>query len=854
MMGTITWTAPAALWLLLLVPVVFLAHRLARTNFNARQGLLQATLRSLLLAALVVALARPILSTRSSRQSIVYVVDVSHSIGSPAIETAARRIDELNAALAPAHSRIVVFGANARPLENTAALRQLAQLDPGAEDPSHVDRRATDLEAALDGARAELAPDHIPRIVLFSDGRPTAGDTRAAMARLARERIPVSIEPLAVRSLGDTWVAAIDAPEVIHATASFPVTVRIGSQREGTAQVELRSGARVLAQKSAAIGKGVTPVVLDATIDAPGDIILEAAIVVPGDPLAANDKLRRAAWVDSPVHVLYVEGAPASARYLSGALTGAGFDVTVRTPAAIPATPAGLDPYDVVILSDVARKAIPGGAMAALPAWVQNGGGLLVAGGEAVFGEGDGGYRRTPLEGLTPVTFERKDEPSLALVLVLDRSWSMAGSAMNLCKAAAQAAVDVMADEQSVGILTFNDKFDWDVRVKNVGKNRNEIREKIGAIEPGGRTLIFPALEQAYLALRNAKARAKHVVLLSDGRTYPDQYEALVKKMVDARITVSSVAVGPSADQELLRSIAEWGKGKEYMVADPKELPQIFVKEAKNAGTPGFEERELKPVVKSASFLSTVDLTHLPPLQGFTSTVMKDSAVEVLGTPDGDPLLAFWPVGLGRTAVFASDVKNRWGARWVEWRGYGPFFSAVIHAIERQRPRPAGLEVTPGPIRGTARAAAIAVEARDGAGNYRDLLHPIVQVRSGAGAIRDVSTRQVGPGRYEATEMADAREILTVSMKGDAADEAPGVTRTVVPDPVAEYRLAPADEPFLKAIATATGGAWRPAPAALVNAPGDRTTDRRPLWPMLFASALGLWFVDLLFRRIRVFE
>src|SRR5204862_141712 len=84
------------------------------------------------------------------------------------------------------------------------------------------------------------------------------------------------------------------------------------------------------------------------------------------------------------------------------------------------------------------------------------------------------------------------------------------------------------------------------------------------------------------------------------------------------------------------------------------------------------------------------------------------------------------------------DVKNRWGARWVEWRGYGPFFSAVVHAIERQRSRPAGLEVTPGPIRGTTRAAAIAVEARDGAGNYRDLLHPIVQVRSGAGATREV--------------------------------------------------------------------------------------------------------------------
>ena len=65
--------------------------------------------------------------------------------------------------------------------------------------------------------------------------------------------------------------------------------------------------------------------------------------------------------------------------------------------------------------------------------------------------------------------------------------------------------------------------------------------------------------------------------------------------------------------------------------------------------------------------------------------MIKDNAIELLATEDGDPLLAFWPIGLGRTAVFASDVKDRWATDWLRWRGYGPFFSAVVHAIERQR-------------------------------------------------------------------------------------------------------------------------------------------------------------------------
>ena len=296
---------------------------------------------------------------------------------------------------------------------------------------------------------------------------------------------------------------------------------------------------------------------------------------------------------------------------------------------------------------------------------------------------------------------------------------------------AAQAALDVMTPEQSLGVLTFNDKWEWDVTLRNVGKHREEIRAKIAAIGPSGGTLIFPALEQAYLALRTAKARAKHVVLLSDGRSYPDDYEALVKKMAEARITVSAIAVGPSADQELLRNIARWGNGRQHMVADARELPQIFVTEARDAPTAGFDEKTFTAIVKRPAFLQDVDLGRLPPLGGVTSTVLKDSAIEVMATADGDPLLAFWPVGLGRAAVFASDVKDRWGAEWVTWRGYGPFFTAVVRALERQRRPPLGLELVPEAARGTARAVRLIAEARDPQGGYRDLLRPVFRVASG---------------------------------------------------------------------------------------------------------------------------
>jgi Ca-activated chloride channel family protein len=844
----VSWTAPGALWLLAAVPLVWFAHLVARTSFNPRQRRLQAAARSLLLAALAVALARPVLSTSSPRQSIVYVVDVSHSVSSRAIEDAARKIDELNAGLRPSHWRIVAFGATSAPLDDTAALRRLAQINT-SQSGDAIDRTGSDLERALGAARAQLAPDSTPRLVLFSDGRPTMGDIRAAIVRIVAANVPVFVEPMAVRSLGDTWVDRMDLPERIAAGATFTAVVAVGAQRGAVASVELRSDGAVLASRHVTMPPGLTAVALDARVDEPGGHVFQASVSVAGDPLSANNTLERAAWADPRGRVLYVEGIPASARYLAGALKGAGFDVAVRSPSALPASAAALDPWDVVIISDVARAAIPNASIAALTEWVEKlGGGLFVAGGESIFG--DAGYQKTAIERIAPVTFERRDEPEVALVLVLDRSWSMAGPSIDLCKAAAQAAVDVMTDKQAVGVITFNDQYDWNVPLGTVGQNRATIREKIAAISPSGPTRIYPALEQAYLALRSAKARAKHVVVLSDGRSLPDDHETLVRKMSAAHITVSSVAVGPAADRELLHNIAVWGKGRDYAVQNARELPEVFVKEAKNAATPSFDEKDITPVVKAPAFLGAVDIAHAPHLKGVTATVIKDTALEVLSTDEGDPLLAFWPVGLGRTAVFTSDVKDRWAAPWIKWRGYGPFFAAVVHAVERQRPRLVDLEAVPGPVENGRQPVAVSLEARDATGGYRDLLRPSVKLTAGDDSA-NVPLRQVAPGRYEASVLSDASRTVTVT-----AADANGATisRVVAADAAAEYRFRPPDAALLKSLASATGGSWMPAVSALTAAPTDRHSERRPLWPALTISALSLWFIDLLLRRVRVFE
>ena len=210
-MGAITWTAPAALWLLLLVPVVYLAHRLARTNFNPNQGRLQAALRSLLLALLVLALARPDrvdADRRGSRSSTRSTCRIASAVRrSPTRRAGSTRSTPR---CKPAHSRIVIFGSTVRTVADTAALRR-----------SRSSIRRPPIRPTSIGAAPISKPRWTRRAAELASGphsahrplqrRPVHGGGRARGDRPARRprAFPVSVEPLAVRSL-ERYLGGLD--------------------------------------------------------------------------------------------------------------------------------------------------------------------------------------------------------------------------------------------------------------------------------------------------------------------------------------------------------------------------------------------------------------------------------------------------------------------------------------------------------------------------------------------------------------------------------------------------------------------------------------------------------------------
>ena len=90
-----------------------------------------------------------------------------------------------------------------------------------------------------------------------------------------------------------------------------------------------------------------------------------------------------------------------------------------------------------------------------------------------------------------------------------------------------------------------------------------------------------------------------------------------------------------------------------------------------------------------------LDLSSAPDLEGYVKPKGKDNAERLIAASDGAPILASWHYGLGRTAAFTSDVKNRWAVNWLEWEGYGKFWTQVVRESMRRDDEPGPtLEVT----------------------------------------------------------------------------------------------------------------------------------------------------------------
>lgn len=876
---TLVLARPSVLWLLPIAVLPYLAAvaRRSLVDLPAWQVVLQVLARLLLLLALALALASPSLQAPRRGKTLVVAVDVSASVddGQLAAFTGIVR-DVVKLVRAETGDRedrtrlrLVTYAGRAQavPIDLEREPAELSLARP-------ADALASDHAGALRLAEALLDPDTEGRLLLLTDGAASVAertDLLATADALRRRGLALHTRTAPPAARGDVLVAGVHLPGELRVGQTFDVAIdlwasaprklRLFVDKDGAANpltpsvdVELRGGPQQIKVPVRANAPG--PIVVAARLDA-------GALAPEDNRTGGNDTAAAVGEVRGRPRVLLIgEGDPSSA--LPRALRADHLQVDAQAASTIPGTPEALRPYDLVILSDVPARHVSGGQQQAIAKFVQDGGGLLMIGGENAFGVG--GWGGTTLEEVLPVRFEgerQREQPTLALVLVIDKSGSMSSEdRLDLVKEAARATASTLDPTDEIGVIAFDSRPTTLVRLQPAG-NRIRIAGDIRRLTAGGGTNALPALRESYLQLAGSKALVKHVILLSDGQSPEQGVSALITDMRDADITVSAVGVGAGAGKDFLARVAERGRGRYYFSQDGTDVPRIFSRETREVTRNAVVERDFYPrVAKGAQLLRGIDFERAPGLAGIIPLKPKPLSELILRTNTGDPLLVRGRRGLGRTAAFASDAKPRWAHRWIAWDGFAKFWSQVARDIMRQGAASvggAGLRVTPGADEGSFR---VVVDVDAEAGFINDLRGEVLAIDpslapGSEGHTTKLTTSLSAPGRYEATILGvrAGQRLIKAQMFDDGTTpprlvaEATGQVSVPYPSELAPDQLG-ADAAWLAGLAP--DGTHAGAVDDLVTTPGaPQGTRTRPVWPeVLWALALPLLILDLLLRRV----
>lgn len=844
----LNFAAPWALLLLFAIPPIwFLAFR-TRTNLARRHVLSVALVRSLVLALLAIALSRPSWSGDSEKISVVYALDVSHSVSAGFVEEALEWIEEAQAQAAPASARVIAFADRPVLLETPQQVREL-RVSESAADGDALDQSATDIERALDQALSALDRDKVKRVVLLTDGNETSGDVRSVVPALAAAGVRVFPVVAKARDERDVWIDGIDVPERLRDREPFSAVVRIFSPSATRARVRLMHEARRLGERQVELRPGMNQIAFEPTLRGTGAATLIAEVSAAGDSVPNNNRLEISSWIGERPRILYAEGRADAARFLANALRTQGIAVEVRAAKDIPSDAVALARYDALILSDVPANQMSKAQMRAVESYVRDlGGGLFFAGGENTFGED--GYSGSALEGVLPVEFKaREKRKDLALVIAIDRSYSMKGRKMEYAKEAARAALDLLEEQHRFAVVAFDSQPYISVPMQQV-RSKRRAEDQISRIQASGQTNIYPALGVVYRLLQQVESQAKHVILLSDGDTHPADFERLLGRMREAKIVVSTITIGDGGDPALMASIARWGAGRTYMARSAEAIPQIFVEETQKLVRSGMVEESIRPVVKRRVRAFTgVGFENAPALKGIVATKARDTAEVLLTTDDGSPLLTRWQFGLGKTVMFASDVSNRWSADWVGWDGYGKFWAQILREImRRETGESASLRV----VRDD-KEALVMLDLLTEQGQFRNGLAPKALVRRGKRAAETIEMQQTGPGSYQARVGFAGEEQLRIALSPAAGvgvlSAAKAGMRVLYRGFSDEYRALPPNIELLGAIAEKTGGKLAPEIREVFDAGADHGKQSKQLWPWFALFALLLFLLDIAMRR-----
>lgn len=200
----------------------------------------------------------------------------------------------------------------------------------------------------------------------------------------------------------------------------------------------------------------------------------------------------------------------------------------------------------------------------------------------------------------TPRAMDPKKMPLLNVVLVIDQSGSMSGDRLRRVKESIRAFVERFRPQDRISIVGFNHSAR--VHLNACEKSSlGRIQKAIDSIEAGGSTNLHAGLMLGYqIAQKNLDTeRTNRVILLTDGlanvgTTNSQQIAEQSGECNKQGISLSTIGLGDNFNHELLRKLADQGKGLLHFVKDSSDIHKTFVSEVDSLLAPAAQGVRLR--------------------------------------------------------------------------------------------------------------------------------------------------------------------------------------------------------------------------------------------------------------------
>ena len=657
--------------------------------------------RLFLLFLLVFALSGPYVSNGAGGSDVVLILDRSESMRMHFEEQ--ERLAQLVAEQRGANDRLAIIcvGAGTHILQGPQSQGLKRLID------THVEAYASDLRAGIEQALAIIPPERSARIILHSDGAYTDRNPRILASSFQARRIPIDFYQTNQPGISDAAIMDVELPLQLRLGESFIGAVQFWSDKTEQRKYEIKRDQKIVAQGSVQLHAMQETTIHFADRPLHGGVNNYTVLLdAQQDKQTGNNKARAVLRVESGEHVLVMSG-DGSPGNVHRALESAGINVSSIAEGSV--NIEQLSAYSVLILDQVPATRLGHNGMESIKTWVKKlGGGLVMLGGKRSFGAG--GYHRSPVEEVLPVSMELRDEHrklSVAMAITLDRSGSMAATVpggltkMDLANQGAIAAIDLLGPNDSVAVHAVDSAPHIIIpmtRLNNPGPITKKV-SKIGSM--GGGIYVYEALVAAGKELLDAEQATKHLILFADAADaeQPGQYKQLLQDYQQASITVSVIGLGSDKDSDaaFLKDVAARGGGRVHFTTVPKDIPRLFAQETVliarsswiNEVTPLQAHAHLNLLIGQQSVFENT----WPQANGYNLCYLKgdaDEYVRCAGDPSA-PGIAAWRIGAGRSIAIPFAIDDSTNAALIGWPGYAPLLASLVRWCAESQAQDLGL-------------------------------------------------------------------------------------------------------------------------------------------------------------------